>query len=113
MLDMKKLIAKILGRLISLNERDNIKIATAYLTVGQIAANSYKDVTFNYSSANFDSSKAVFVNATLNSSGTSNTLGNICVAVANFNATSATIRIFNSRSSTVTPMVICTALQKV
>lgn len=93
----------------SLAARQNIKMATGYIDCGTISANSYKDVTFNYSSAGFGSNPTVL--ATLNSSGTAANIGSVCVAVSSYNATTATIRVFNNRSSTIHPYVICAAFK--
>jgi len=106
---MKEWIAKVSNAIQSLTARQNIKMATGYIDCGTISANSYKDVTFNYSSADFGSYPTVL--ATLNSSGTAANIGSVCVAVASYNATTATIRVFNNRSSTIHPYVICAAFK--
>lgn len=107
MLSLKEWINKVTAAIASLTARQNIKMATDYIDVGTISANSYKDVAFNYSSAGFSGSPTVI--ATLNSSGTASNIGSVCVAVAAFNSTSATIRVFNNRSATIHPYVICAA----
>lgn len=109
MLDLKAWMAKITNAIKSLSARQNIRMAVAYIDCGTISANAYKDVTFNYSSKGFSDSPTVI--ATLNSSGTASNIGSVCVAVASFNATKATIRVFNNRSATIHPYVICAAFR--
>lgn len=109
MLDLKAWMAKITNAIKSLSARQNIRMAVAYIDCGTISANSYKDVTFSYSSKGFSSNPTVL--ATLNSSGTASNIGSVCVSVASFSTTSATIRVFNNRSSTIHPYVLCAAFQ--
>lgn len=109
MLDLKAWISKVTSAIQSLTARQNIKMTYAYIDCGTISANSYKDVTFNYSSKGFYANPVVL--ATLNSSGTASNIGSVCVSVASFSATSATIRVFNNRSSTIHPYVLCAAFQ--
>lgn len=106
---MKEWIAKVSNAIQSLTARQNIKMAVAYIDCGTINANAYKDVTFNYSGKGFGSNPTVV--ATLNSSGTAVNIGAVCVAVASFSTTHATIRIFNNRSASIHPYVICAAFQ--
>ena len=109
MLDLKAWMAKITNAIKSLSARQNIRMAVAYIDCGTISANAYKDVTFSYSSAGFSGYPTVL--ATLNSSGTAVNIGNVCVSVSSYNPTQATIRVFNNRSATIHPYVICAAFQ--
>ena len=98
MLDLKKWIAKVTDSIASLTARQDIKMAAGYESVGQINANAYKDVTLSYS---FSSTPRVV--ATIFSSGTAVNLGDVTCTVHDVTATSAKVRIFNNRSSTLSP----------
>lgn len=80
-------------------------IAGGYVSVGSISANSYKDITVNYNMPNLPN-----ISATLFSSGTTSNIGSVCVAVAARNATSATLRIFNDRSTSISPGIMWFAI---
>ena len=78
----------------------DLGLAGGHQSVGTISANSYKDVTITH---NLGANTRVV--ATLYSSGTAVNIGNTAVVIADITDTQATIRIFNNRSSTITPYV--------
>lgn len=98
MFDLKKWIAKVTNSIVSLTARQDIKMEAGYESVGQINANSYKDVTLSFS---FSSTPRVV--ATLFSSGTAVNIGDVTCTVHSVTSTSAKVRVFNNRSSTLSP----------
>ena len=69
------------------------------ISAGTVNANSYKDVTVTH---NFPAD-SYYITATLYSSGTAVNIGNVCVSIASAGENTATIRIFNNRSSAINP----------
>ena len=105
MLNTKKLFTKILQSLNGMLPKSNV--AMGRVAVGQIAANSYGDVTITH---NLGSNARVV--AVLFSSGTSSTIGSVCVALESKTANTATFRVFNDRSSTINPALEWIAINK-
>lgn len=105
MLNTKKLFTKILQSLNGMLPKSNV--AMGRVSVGQIAANSYGDVTITH---NLGSNARVV--AVLFSSGTSSTIGSVCVALEAKTANTATFRVFNDRSSTINPALEWIAINK-
>ena len=91
MLDVKKLLAKILYR----------SCGGAFF-VGNIAANSYKDISVTFDKA-FDALPSVVV--CLNSNSTSPNMGYVTAAVLSRSTTGFVVRVFNADTSTRTPWV--------
>lgn len=108
MLNIKKLFTKILSSLSSISSnmlsKNNVKGGLA--AVGQIAANSYKDVEITHNLGVIP-----IISATLFSTGTASNIGSVCVAIAARTSTTATIRVFNDRNSIVTPSVTWIAIK--
>lgn len=98
MFDLKKWIAKVTQSIVDLTARQNIKMAAGYVAVGQINAEAYKDVTLSFS---FSSTPRVV--ATIFSSGTAVNIGDVTCTVHDVTTTSAKVRVFNNRSSTLSP----------
>ena len=73
-------------------------VAMGRISVGQISANSYADVTITHNLGN--NARVV---AVLFSTGTASNIGSVCVALTAKTANTATFRVFNNRSSTITP----------
>lgn len=76
-------------------------IAGGLISAGTVSANSYKDVTVTH---NFPAD-SYYITATLYSSGTAVNIGNVCVSIASAGNNTATIRIFNNRSSAINPAI--------
>lgn len=74
-------------------------IAGGLISAGTVNANSYKDVTVTHNFPN----GSYYITATLYSSGTAVNIGNVCVSIASATENTATIRIFNNRSSAINP----------
>lgn len=74
-------------------------IAGGLISAGTVNANSYKDVTVTHNFPN----DSYYITATLYSSGTAVNIGNVCVSIASATENTATIRIFNNRSSAINP----------
>ena len=91
MLDVKNLLAKILYR----------SCGGAFF-VGNIAANSYKDISVTFDKA-FDALPSVVV--CLNSNSTSPNMGYVTAAVLSRSTTGFVVRVFNADTSTRTPWV--------
>lgn len=75
-------------------------IVGGLVNVGTVDANSYKDVSVTFNMPSIPN-----VSASLFSSGTAANIGDVTVAIAARNATGATFRVFNNRSTTITPAV--------
>lgn len=69
------------------------------ITAGTVGANSYKDITVTHNFPN----DSYYITATLYSSGTAVNIGNVCVSIASAGENTATIRLFNNRSSAINP----------
>lgn len=95
MLDLKAWISKVTATINGMP-----KMACGEESVGQISASSYKDVTITH---NLGANTKVV--ATLFSSGTAVNIGNTTVSVHDITSTTAKIRIFNNRTSTINPNV--------
>lgn len=102
MLNIKKLFIKILDCMFNKSN-----IAMGRVSVGTVAANSYTDVTITHNLG----TKARVV-GTLFSSGTASNIGSVCVALSAKTATTATFRVFNDRSSTISPAIEWIAIIK-
>lgn len=77
------------------------KVAGGQVTnLGQISANSYKDATITHNLG-----AGAIVVATLFSSGTAANIGQTTCTVHSVDATTAKIRVFNNRSSTLSPYI--------
>lgn len=95
MLDLKAWISKVTATINGMP-----KMACGEETVGTISASSYKDITITH---NLGANTRVV--ATLFSSGTAVNIGNTTVSVYDITSTTAKIRIFNNRTSTINPNV--------
>ena len=94
MLDIKKLLTKMMTSFLPL-----ANIAHGYESVGTISANSYKDVTINHNLG----TNQVHVVATMFSSGTAVNIGNTTITVHDVSTNTAQVRVFNNRSTTLSP----------
>ena len=74
------------------------KFAHGYVAVGQISASSYKDVTITHNLG-----VNAHVVATMFSSGTAVNIGSVTITIHDITATTAQIRVFNNRSTTLSP----------
>ena len=77
-----------------------VNVACGNEQPGQISASSYKDVQITHNLGS-----GAHVVATMLSSGTAVNIGNTTVSVYDITSTTAKIRIFNNRSSTITPQI--------
>lgn len=77
-----------------------VDVACGNAQPGQISASSYKDVSITHNLGS-----GAHVVATMLSSGTAVNIGNTTVSVYDITSTTAKIRIFNNRSSTITPQI--------
>ena len=94
MLDVKKLLTKMMTSFMP-----KANIAHGYESVGTINANTYKDVTITH---NLGTSQ-VHVIATMFSSGTAINIGNTTITVHDVSTNTAEVRVFNNRSTTLSP----------
>ena len=94
MLNIKKHLEKITNRL---RNMDSGLVSSA---IGQVNANSYKDVPVTF---NRTFSSSPFVVVSLVSSSTAPTMGRLSVSAINITKTGFTLRIFNSDSSGRSP----------
>lgn len=91
MLDIKKLLTKLLYR-----------SCGGAFSVGNVSANSYKDIPVTFDKA-FDAVPSVVV--CLNSNSTSPKMGLVTAAVLSRSTTGFVVRVFNADTSTRTPFV--------
>ena len=94
MLDIKKLLTKMMT-----NFLPKANIAHGYESVGTVNASSYKDVTINHNLG----TNQVHVVATMFSSGTAVNIGNTTITVHDVSTNTAQVRVFNNRSTTLSP----------
>lgn len=97
---MKEWISKVTSAIQTLTTKVNAvpKFAHGYAAVGQISANSYKDVTITHNLGVY-----AHVVATMFSSGTAVNIGAVTITIHDITATTAQIRVFNNRSTTLNP----------
>lgn len=103
MLDVKKLLTKMMTGFLPL-----ANIASGYESVGSINANTYKDVTINHNLG----TNQVHVVATLFSSGTAMNIGNTTISIHSISTNTAQVRVFNNRSSTLSPAIEWLAIKE-
>ena len=76
-------------------------IKAGHVSVGSINANSYKDITVTHGFPD----GSYYITATLFTAGTAANIGNVTVSIAATNANDATIRVFNNRSTALSPAI--------
>lgn len=112
MFDLKQWIAKVTNAIVSLTNRQNIKVA--YGNVGDtgptVNANSYKDVSVSFNTT-FPSTPRVIIS--LRSSSTSSEIGLMTVSAINVTTTGFTARFFNAGSSGRSPNAEWVAIQAI